>query len=81
MQVNVRVSGELARKIGVPRFPVTLPTAACVDDLLAHLDATYPQLSDDFARVVIVVGGLHQPKTAVLSNGQEVALLTPMAGG
>jgi molybdopterin converting factor small subunit len=81
MIVNVRVSGVLAQKIGVPRFQVTLPAGARAQDLVTHLADTYPHLSAELARVVIVVGGAHQPETAVLADEQEVALLMPVAGG
>ncbi len=81
MKLNVRVSGVLAQKIGTPRFHVTLPSSAQVQDLIQHLRANYPQLSEEFTQVVVVVGGTHQPETAVLEDGQEVALLMPIAGG
>jgi molybdopterin converting factor small subunit len=81
MEVNVRFSGILAHRIGSPRLLVTLPAPATVQDLLGYLHTTYPQLSAELARVVIVAGGVHQSATALLEDGQEVALLMPVAGG
>jgi molybdopterin synthase sulfur carrier subunit len=81
MKVNVRFSGVLAQRIGSPRLLVTLPAPATVQDLLRYLQTTYPQLSPELGRVVIVAGGAHQSETTLLTNGQEVALLMPVAGG
>lgn len=81
MQVTVRVSGVLAQGIGAARFPVRLPDPATAQTLLQHLQATYPDLAAEMERAVIVIAGTHQAKTAALEDGQEVALLMPIAGG
>lgn len=81
MQINVRVNGILAQKMPGARFQVTLPPQATVADLRRHLQSTHPALASELERVVAVIDGRHQGETAVLQNGQEVALLMPIAGG
>jgi molybdopterin synthase catalytic subunit/molybdopterin synthase sulfur carrier subunit len=81
MQVTVRVSGVLAQGMGMARFPVRLPDLSTAQTLLQHLRATYPHLSAEMERAVIVIGGAHQADSAMLQDGQEVALLMPIAGG
>jgi len=81
MQITVRVNGVLAQKMGTARFPVTLPTPARIQDLRQYLQTQYPGLSVEIERAVTVVSGVHKPATTLLQDGQEIALLMPVAGG
>ena len=81
MIVNVRVNGVIAQKMGVARLSLALPGSATMQDLREMLQLKHPELSSELGRAVTVVGGTHQPATAVLVDGQEVALLLPIAGG
>lgn len=81
MQVTVRVNGILAQRLGNARFPLTLAESATVADLQHVLAQKHPALASEFQRAIVVVGGIHQGKTAVLQPNQTVALLMPVAGG
>ena len=81
MQITVRINGVLASKIGLSRLSINLSPPATIQDLHQQLQSQYPQLSPEIGRAVAVIGGVHQAKTAVLQDGQEVALLVPIAGG
>jgi molybdopterin synthase sulfur carrier subunit len=81
MQVTVRINGVLASKIGISRLSVNLSTPATIQDLHQQLQSQYPHLSPEISRTVAVIGGVHQAATAVLQDGQEIALLMPIAGG
>ena len=81
MIVSVRVNGVIAQKMGIARLSVSLPGPATMQDLLETLQLQHPGLRAELGRAVTVVGGTHQPATAVLVDGQEVALLLPIAGG
>ena len=81
MQITVRVKGVLIQKIGAARFSVTLSSPVTIADLLQHLQAQYPSLSDEVERAVTIINGVHKPATTLLQDGQEVALLMPIAGG
>jgi len=81
MQVTVRINGILARKLGMARLSVRLTAPATIQDLNQQLQSQYPHLSAEIRGTVAVIGGAHQAATAVLQDGQEVALLMPIAGG
>lgn len=81
MRINVRVNGVLAQKMGMTRFPVSLPPQATVQILVEQLLQSYPQFAGEIGRAVAVRGGSHQPPTAELADGEEIALLLPIAGG
>jgi molybdopterin converting factor small subunit len=58
-----------------------LPTGATVEDLYGRLANTAPELAPALASALPVVGGQHVERERRLSHGDEVALLTPVAGG
>ena len=58
-----------------------LPTGATVEDLYGHLASTAPDLAPALASALPVVEGEHVEPERRLSHGEEVALLTPVAGG
>lgn len=79
MELTVRLNGALAQQMGRSRMQVTLADGATVDDLLAHLYAQAPL--QILTRAVPFVAGQHVERSTPLQNGQEVALLIPIAGG
>lgn len=81
MQINTRLSGELAVLVGRPRLTVTLPAEATVADLMERLRQAYPEATQRLNTAVPVVAGRHVSPDAPLSDGQEVAFLLPIAGG
>ena len=81
MEVTFVSTACLAQKMGRARLTVDVPAGATVADIVTALRAAHPGQSAELARVVAVVGGSHRPVTTTLENGQEVALLLPIAGG
>ncbi|RIK43604.1 MAG: hypothetical protein DCC57_17655 [Chloroflexi bacterium] len=81
MEIRIRLSQDLARAAGRPRFAVTLDDSATVADLLALLQTQFPAYAGQLSAAVLVVGGQHVDKDTPLHAGQEVALLTPVSGG
>ncbi len=81
MNIHVRVNGVLAEKLGRTRLSVTLAPPATIQDLVDHLQREHPHLVDELCRAVAVRSGAHQAETATLADGQEIALLLPIAGG
>ncbi|GIK75152.1 MAG: hypothetical protein BroJett021_41400 [Chloroflexota bacterium] len=81
MQVSVRLNAVLAQLTGAPRLQVTVRDDATVADVLQALAATYPGLGARLERAVPVVGGNHARLTDQVAADQEVAFLTPVAGG
>jgi molybdopterin converting factor small subunit len=58
-----------------------LPNGATVEDLYGRLASTVPELGPALASALPLVAGEHVERERRLSYGEEVALLTPVAGG
>jgi molybdopterin converting factor small subunit len=79
MTVFIRVGAGLALG-GLTRLSVTLMDGATVADLLENLRLQYPTASR-LENAVLVSNGEHVSHSALLSDGQELALLLPISGG
>jgi molybdopterin converting factor small subunit len=81
MIVRIRLGSSLARLAPAPMLRLELPDEATVEDLYERLATDSPALGPALASSVPVVDGQHVGRDRMLSGGQEVALLTPVAGG
>ncbi|MCX6065345.1 MAG: MoaD/ThiS family protein [Chloroflexi bacterium] len=86
MNIHVRFGSGLVLGNGLSRITValypssgTMESSATVADLLKYLREQYPVAP--LATAVAVINGEHVSLTTPLSDGQEVALLLPIAGG
>jgi molybdopterin converting factor small subunit len=81
VQVRVRLVAGLSRLAGRPRLELTLDDGATVADALAKLAAEHPELRGGLPSALPVVAGSHVPREQALHDGDEVSLLSPVAGG
>jgi molybdopterin converting factor small subunit len=81
MRIAVRLGSGLSRLAGGPRLDVELDDGTTVEDLLCRVAADRPVLSDGLPSVLTVVRGSQVAGDRVLADGDEVALLIPIAGG
>jgi molybdopterin converting factor small subunit len=81
MIVRIRLGSNLARLAPAPLLELELPDGATVEDLYAGLAARAPQIGPALASALPVVGGAHVERDRGLAAGEEIALLTPVAGG
>jgi molybdopterin converting factor small subunit len=81
MIVRIRLGSSLARLAPAPMLRLELPDEATVEDLYKRLATSAPALGAALASAVPVVDGQHVGRDRMLSGGQEIALLTPVAGG
>ncbi len=81
MRIYVRLNSGLAAKVGQTRLVLELPAGATPAAVLAQLQAAYPDAADLLAQAVCVRQGLHIGVQEPLQDGQELALLIPIAGG
>ena len=81
INVRVRLGAGLAPASGNPRLAVTLVADATVADLVAHLREQFPPLTPKLNIAIPIVSGRHASLYQPLAEGQEVALLLPVAGG
>ena len=81
MRIAVRLGSGLSRLAGGPRLDVELEDGATVGDLLDRVAEDRPVLTDGMPSVLTVVRGSQVAGDRVLADGEEVALLIPIAGG
>lgn len=81
LSIAIRLNGELARSAGRARLGIELADPATVADLIHTLKTQEPTLAPQLQRAIPVVNGRHATADQLLSSGQEVALLMPVAGG
>jgi sulfur-carrier protein len=80
VHVVVRSTVTLRDALG-PRRPVALPHGATVADLLDALAAADGAVAEALGRVVVSVAGTTVDRSRPLADGDEVALILPVAGG
>jgi molybdopterin converting factor small subunit len=80
--VNVRVLlfASYAERLGLETVRIALPALATVADALAHV-RSLPGGNVIPARPLCAVNLAHAPMDRPLTEGDEVALLPPLAGG
>ena len=81
MHVQVRLGAGLATAAGTRRLSVALPEGATVDTLLDRLRELEPEIAAGLGSALPVVRGTHAAHEQELSDGDEIALLIPVAGG
>jgi molybdopterin converting factor small subunit len=81
MTVTVRVFAQFAEMLGGDRFSVELPASATVSDVVAYLRESIPNGHLLPRGPLVAVNLEHVHGDRVLQDGDEVALLPPLAGG
>lgn len=81
VDVQVRLGAGLSRLIGRSQFVLDLPPHATVGDLLTALQDSYPSLASGAERALTLVDGSQVGQGRALSQGEQVSLLLPAAGG
>ena len=77
----MRLGAGLATAAGSRRLTVALPDGASVETLLDELRELEPQLAAGLDSALPVVRGTHADRDQPLNEGDDVALLIPVAGG
>jgi len=81
MTIRVRVFAALREALGLAETTVALPPGADVQALLTALALQHPQAQLSERRFGVALNRAYAPLTAVLSEGDEVALIPPVSGG
>jgi molybdopterin synthase sulfur carrier subunit len=81
VHVHVRLGSGLATAAGTRRMQVELPGEATVDALLIRVGELEPGIAGALDSALPVVRGTHASRAQALADGDEVALLIPVAGG
>jgi molybdopterin converting factor small subunit len=81
MRIDVRLGSGLARVAGGSRLGVDVEDGATVGDVLRRVAEDRPALASGLPGALTVVGGSQVGGDRVLREGDEVAVLTSVAGG
>jgi molybdopterin converting factor small subunit len=81
VHVQVRLGSGLVTAAGTRRLRVALPQEATVDTLIERLRHTEPSIAPALDSALAVLRGAHASGADPLAEGDEVALLIPVAGG
>jgi molybdopterin converting factor small subunit len=81
MEVKVRLGAGLAKAAGTSHLRIELPEEATVAALLGRLEVLHPALTAGLESALPVVRGEQAGADRPLADGDEVALLIPVAGG
>jgi sulfur-carrier protein len=81
MRIDVRLGSGLSRLAGAPRLAVEVADGATVGEVLVRVAQERPALAPGLPSALTVVDGTQVGGERVLSEGDEVAVLTPVAGG
>jgi molybdopterin converting factor small subunit len=81
MTVRVRLFAGLKYIVGDRDVELTLPAGATVDTLRHRLTEEYPALEAFMTTYVCAIDEEVQPPERVLSDGELVDLIPPIAGG
>lgn len=81
VQVRVRLGAGLSRLCRAPALTLEVEDGATVEDVLARLRESEPELAPALRSALPVIGGVHADPRRRLEDRQEVALLLPVSGG
>jgi molybdopterin synthase sulfur carrier subunit len=81
MHIDVRLGSGLARLAGAPRLVLDVADGATVGDVLVRVADERPALAAGLPSALTVVHGSQVGGDRVLADGDEVAVVAPVAGG
>ena len=81
MRCDVLLFAQLAEAIGSDRLSIDLPEGATVVDALALLSKDHEAIATTADAVAVAVNEQYCGPTAVLSDGDTIAIIPPVSGG
>lgn len=81
MQVRTLLFAQLREAAGRSAVEVELDEGSTVEDLLSSLEGLIPSMASMAAATAVAVNQAYVERGEPLSDGDEVALIPPVAGG
>lgn len=81
MQIQIRLFAMHRERLGTDRLTLELPVGARVSDLIAALVARSPDVETIGSAARVAVNREYATPATILHDGDEVALIPPVAGG
>ena len=80
MKIDVSFWGVTRRLAGADTLSLELPAASTVEDLAQQL-SRHGDLAAEMERCAFAIGDALVPRTQVLDEGDQLAVLPPVSGG
>lgn len=81
MDLELLLFASLKDDVGSPTLKMTLPEGSTVSTLLQEIGEAHPYLQGKLAHVRVAIGDEFADPDAIISEGQEIALIPPVSGG
>jgi len=81
MLVRARFFASHRERLGANRLELDLPDGATIADFVARIGSLHPEVAPVLNAARFAVNREYVPETTVLSPGDEVAFIPPVAGG
>lgn len=81
MLVTVRLFAVLRDRAGAGELSLELPDGATAGGAVERLGERFPSLHDLLPRTAVAVNQEYAPRSAVLNDRDELALIPPVSGG
>ncbi|HHZ99038.1 MAG TPA: hypothetical protein EYN68_05725 [Candidatus Marinimicrobia bacterium] len=79
--VNVRLSSQIADTLGTNRVRVTVDESSTVSDVKEEIKKKHPDIEDQLDSTLPVISGKMVNSDQQISQGENIAFLSPAAGG
>lgn len=79
--VNVRLSSQIADTLGTNRVSVTVDESSTVSDVKEEIKKKHPDIEDQLDSTLPVISGKMVNSDQQISQGENIAFLSPAAGG
>ena len=81
MRITVRLFANLRELTGVSETAIDVPDSASAGEASAVLAARFPKIASLLPRCAYAVNREYAPKSTLLNDGDELALIPPVSGG
>ena len=81
ISVNVRLNSQMADILGTNRLTVTVDESSTVTDVKEEIKKNHPSIGIHLDGTLPVISGTMVNPDQIVEKGQEIAFLSPAAGG
>ncbi len=81
MKIKVKLFGSMRRIVGQDELDMEFTKGIKIDEIIERLLADYPELEKPIKYTIISLNHVYAHGEEVIQNGDELALLPPIAGG
>ena len=79
--INVRLDSQMAETLGTNRVSVTVGESSTVSDVKEEIKKKHPDIEDQLDGTLPVISGKMVNSDQQISQGENIAFLSPAAGG